>query len=319
MTPPEENSPPPAVPSASAPETPPSAPAPAPHLPPIPPRRFALPPASRRRPDLAGGMSRLVCKVAYDGTDFLGWQAQRDGVTIQGALEARLAQIVQAPVRVHGSGRTDAGVHAAGQVFHFDAFWEHEPAVLLRALRTGLPRGIQVFDAWLGRPDFHARFSARGKRYRYRFFEGYAPPQLARYVFSLGERRLDFDAMREAAEPLLGVHDFSAFGGSGSDISDGENPVKDLRRLELFRRGPRIDLITEASGYLYKMVRRLAGGLMQVGLGRMTPAALLAYREARVSAAVVPSAPPCGLVMERVFYRTPWNAAPCAGALGAAH
>jgi len=108
--------------------------------------------------------------------------------------------------------------------------------------------------------------------------------------------------MREAAALLLGEHDFSAFGGRGGDHTAGENPVKDLRRLDVIRRGPFIDIRTEASGYLYKMVRRLAGGLLQVGLGRLTPAELLAYREARESRAIVPAVPARGLVMERVFY-----------------
>ncbi|MDR0535026.1 MAG: tRNA pseudouridine(38-40) synthase TruA [Puniceicoccales bacterium] len=263
-----------------------------------------------RHPDLAPGHTRFVCQVAYDGTAFLGWQSQAGGNTIQDAIERRLAQIFGTPVRIHGSGRTDAGVHADAQVFHFDAAWKHSTETLTHAFRTGLPKGIQVFSVATGRANFHARFSARGKRYRYQIYEGFAPPMLARYHCSTGAKRLDVDAMRDAAALLLGVHDFTAFGGRHGSGHDGENPVKDLRRLDVSRQGPRISIVTEASGYLYKMVRRLSGGLMQVGIGRLTPAQLLAYREARVSLAMVPAALACGLVMEKVFYRLPANAHP---------
>lgn len=265
---------------------------------------------TRRQPDLAPGLTRFVCKVAYDGTAFLGWQSQAAGATIQDAIEKRLAEILHAPVRIHGSGRTDAGVHATGQVFHFDTAWRHSLETLVQALRTGLPWGIQICGAHIGRATFHARFSARGKRYRYRFYEGFAPPMETRYRYSTGARKLDTTAMRDAAALLLGVHDFSAFSGRSSEASGGGNPVKDLRRLEVIRRGPRVDVVTEASGYLYKMVRRLAGGLMQVATGKMTPADLRAYLDARESSAAVPAAPARGLVMEKVFYRLPANSDP---------
>lgn len=260
-----------------------------------------------RRKDLAPGLKRFVCKIAYDGTAFFGWQSQAGGKTIQDALEKRLAEIFHMPVRTHGSGRTDAGVHAAAQVFHFDAAWKYSNETLARAMRKGLPAGILVFDVKLGRADFHARFSARGKRYRYQIYEGYAPPVLTRFCHSTGERELDVPAMQEIAKQMLGLHDFTAFSGR---VRESENPVKDLRRLDVIRRGPRIDIVTEASGYLYKMVRRLAGGLMQVGYGKMTQAELLAYLEARQSSALVPAAPARGLTLEKVFYRLPPNAHP---------
>jgi tRNA pseudouridine38-40 synthase len=260
-----------------------------------------------RRDDLALGHRRFICKVAYDGTAFCGWQSQTGGHTVQDAIEKRLAHILLAPARIHGSGRTDAGVHAIGQVLHFDAKWKHSTDTLLRALRTGLPSGIQISEVKEGRPNFHARFSVKGKRYCYHIYEGYAPPMQVRYCHSTGEQKLNVPAMKEAAAMLLGIHDFTAFGGQKSHE---ENPVKDLRRLDVIRRGPHIDVITESSGYLYKMVRRLAGGLMQVGSGRMTPQELFAYLEAKKSLAAVPSAPAKGLVMEKVFYRLPSNADP---------
>ncbi|MDR2512549.1 MAG: tRNA pseudouridine(38-40) synthase TruA [Puniceicoccales bacterium] len=251
---------------------------------------------------------RFVCTVAYDGTDFHGWQTQAEARTVQSVIEKRLAEIMRAHVRIHGSGRTDAGVHATGQVFHFDAVWCHGLDTLQRALRTGLPRSIQITRTRLAPAGFHARFSACGKRYRYHFYEGFAPPMSTRYCYSLGMRRLNVEVMREAASLLLGVHDFTAFGGRQYDDFGMENPVKDLRCLNVIRRGKCVDIVTEASGYLYKMVRRLSGGLMQVGLGQMSPGELVAYRDARERLAIVPAVPAPGLVMERVFYRTRPNA-----------
>ncbi|MDR2863438.1 MAG: tRNA pseudouridine(38-40) synthase TruA [Puniceicoccales bacterium] len=264
-------------------------------------------PLIHRRNDLPHGFTRFVGTVAYDGTDFHGWQSQPDGNTIQDILERRLTAIFRIPIRVHGSGRTDSGVHARGQVFHFDARWPHSIEVLQTALRTGLPAGIRVTSMKTGKANFHARYSAYGKRYRYYIYEGFAPPMEVRYCFSTGERKLDTKRMVEAAVLLTGVHDFSAFGGRNRDSSESDNPIKDLRRLDVARRGARVTVTTEASGYLYKMVRRLAGGLIEVGTGKLTPQELLAYRDAQVSSSIVPAAPAAGLVMEKVFYKLPAN------------
>ncbi|MDR2982395.1 MAG: tRNA pseudouridine(38-40) synthase TruA [Puniceicoccales bacterium] len=270
-------------------------------------RRPNLPLANRRE-DLPEGHTRFVCTVAYDGTDFFGWQSQAGGNTIQDKLEGRLAEIFRKPVRIHGSGRTDSGVHAIGQVFHFDAVWSHGLATLRRALRTGLPQGILITSVKIGKPNFHARFSTCGKRYTYHVYTGFAPPMETRYAYSMGTRKLDVKAMKRTAKMLVGVHDFTAFSGRNRDSSDKENPVKDLRRLDVRQQGARIRITTEASGYLYKMVRRLAGGLIQVGLGKMTPEELIAYRDARITSATVPTAPARGLIMEKVFYKMPANA-----------
>ncbi|MDR2429714.1 MAG: tRNA pseudouridine(38-40) synthase TruA [Puniceicoccales bacterium] len=266
-----------------------------------------------RRDDLAPGFTRFVCTVAYDGTEFHGWQSQMNGNTIQDFLERRLSQIFHTPILIHGSGRTDAGVHARAQVFHFDAQWAHGLETLRVAVRTGLPPSIQIRGVRTGRGNFHARFSACGKRYRYHLYEGFALPMETRYCLSLGTRRVDTGRMQAAAGALLGVHDFSAFCGHGGLRNERDNPVKDLRRLDVARRGRRIVITTEASGYLYKMVRRIVGGLLSVGLGQFTPEELVAYRDAKTRLASVPSAPARGLFMEKVFYRVPANAHPAPG------
>ncbi len=245
---------------------------------------------------------RWIGTIVYDGTGLHGWQSQPGGNTVQDFLEARLEGIFKCAIRVHGSGRTDAGVHAKGQVFHFDAHWPHTPAELLRALRSGLPSGIQVTRISRVSADFHARFSAVGKRYEYRFYEGYALPWDARYCWSLGNRRLNTAAMAEAAANLLGEHDFAAFGANRGDGSE-DDPVKIMRRMDVIRNGRKVRFVTEGSGYLYKMVRSFAGTLAQVGFGKLTPTEVAAILESRKRTRVVETAPAQGLWLDRVYYR----------------
>ncbi|MGA2053087.1 MAG: tRNA pseudouridine(38-40) synthase TruA [Opitutales bacterium] len=240
---------------------------------------------------------RATC--AYDGGDFLGWQSQKGGGTVQDFLEKRLGEIFERPVRVHGSGRTDAGVHARAQVFHFDAEWGHPVESLRRALRTGLPRGVQVTSVRRARGDFHARYSAKGKRYRYRIFLGEASPFESRYCWSLGKRKLEVEAMRAGAKLLVGKHDFSAYAGR---LDEGEDPVKELRRLEVKKRGRRVEVVLEGSGFLYKMARGLTGALVGAGLGKLTPEDLARMLQERRRTHVVETAPAQGLCLERVFY-----------------
>lgn len=245
-------------------------------------------------------LSRWKAWCAYDGTHLYGWQSQVGGNTVQDFIEARLAEIFKCPIRIHGSGRTDSGVHAKAQIFHFDAHWQHPVEYLERALRTGLPKSIQVYRVRPVPKSFHARYSAVGKRYRYYMMEGDPRPWERNYCWGLGNRRLDVPRMQEAARRLLGVHDFSAFGAQRN--VDEEDPVKDLWMLDVVRRGRKIILTTEASGYLYKMVRSLTGALVEVGLGKMSPEDVSVLLESRQRTHLVPTAPSCGLWLERVYY-----------------
>ncbi len=251
-------------------------------------------------------ISRWKCLVAYDGTAFSGWQSQPDKNAVQDHLERRLGELLQAPdLRIHGSGRTDAGVHARGQVFHFEGGWRHGPERLLAALRGGLPGAIQVRAAELVGPEFHARFSAVGKTYHYHLVHGgWADPFTQAYAWSV-PRPLDVAAMRAAAEVLRGRHDFRAFSAFGGE--ERENTVRTLARLDLIEDGARLRIEAEAEGFLYKMVRSLVGALVYAGMGKLGPeriAALLARRE---RTAEVETAPPQGLFLERVHYPAPWN------------
>lgn len=248
-------------------------------------------------------MTRWKCVCAYDGGGFAGWQSQAAGDSVQDALERRLAAIVGAPVRIHGSGRTDAGVHASGQVFHFDAAWGHGPEKLAAALRHQLPRAIQIVSVRPAPAAFHARFSATGKVYAYHLHLGDADPFTRPYCWPL-PRPLDLAAVRAAAAVLAGRHDFRAFAArNGSEDGGDANTVRDLRRLEVAARGRRVRITAEADGFLYKMVRSLVGTLVAAGEGKLAAADVARILAAGRRTPQVHTAPPQGLFLRRVLYR----------------
>ncbi len=242
---------------------------------------------------------KAVC--AYDGTTFPGWQSQVGGQAIQDTIEARLAAIFKRDVRIHGSGRTDAGVHALGQVFHFDAAWRHAPSKLLVALRVGLPPSIQIKSLRRVPETFHARFSAKGKIYAYHLHLGDADPFTRPYVWMLDRPRPpDLAAMEAVAAVLRGRHDFAAFAAFNG--AEREDTVRELRRLEIRRRGRRVTLMFEADGFLYKMVRSLVGALVAAGEGKLAPERVAALLAGGVRSAEVQTAPPQGLFLVKVLY-----------------
>jgi len=244
---------------------------------------------------------RWKCICAYDGTDFDGWQRQPHGNGIQNHLEAALSKIFDRDVPIQGSGRTDAGVHARGQCFHFDGVWPHDPGKLIRALHSILPASIRIESIRPAPADFHARHSATGKRYVYRYYLGRANPLEERYLWACRSVPLDFGAMQDAARRLTGTHDFSAFAASHGKDAD-PNPVKRIHRLDLTRRGRRLTLTTEGSGYLYRMVRSLAGALYWTGRGRLAPQDISHILKSRERTHRIVTAPAKGLCLMRVFY-----------------
>ena len=248
--------------------------------------------------------------VEYDGTDYSGFQIQPDRPTIQGELERALERVTQEPVRVDGAGRTDAGVHARGQVIGFRTAWPHGPAALQRAINAVLPRDISVRDVSLAHERFHARFSAKTRTYVYTIYSGHVrAPLLARYAHHVPER-LDREALRKASDALRGEHDFAAFGQAPS----GQNTVRAVHRAE-WRIGEAsaagiaaaensrlLRFEIEANAFLRGMVRRIVGTLLLVGRGVLTVsdfAEILSSRD--ISQAGAP-APACGLCLWRVDY-----------------
>lgn len=242
---------------------------------------------------------RWKCVCAYDGSVFEGWQSQASGRAIQDVIERQLEKIFGRDVRIHGSGRTDSGVHAEGQVFHFDGEWTHGPQKLRAALQGGLGRAIQLKSLRRAPGDFHARFDAKGKTYCYHAFLGEADPFATRYCWSL-RRDLDWAAMRKAAVVLRGRHDFRAF--SANNGTERETTVRDLRRLSIVRRGRVVRFTMEANGFLYKMVRSLVGAMVAAGQGKLTAADIQAMLKSGQRTAAVQTAPSQGLFLVRVFY-----------------
>jgi tRNA pseudouridine38-40 synthase len=248
-------------------------------------------------------MKRWKCVCAYDGGGFSGWQSQPKGDSVQDAVEARLANVLGVATRTHASGRTDAGVHASGQVFHFDADWPHGPQKLASALRHMLDRAIQIVSVREAAPDFHARFSARAKVYEYHIHLGDADPFTRPYSWVV-LKPLDLAAMRKSASVLVGRHDFRAFSAiNGAEPGEKDGTVRDLRRLDVVARGRRLRIVAEADGFLYKMVRSLVGALVAAGEGKLTPAEVRSYLASGVRTARVQTAPAQGLFLRRVSYR----------------
>lgn len=248
-------------------------------------------------------MTRFRCTCAYDGTEFNGWQSQPTGRTVQDTLERRLTAIFKTPIRIHGSGRTDAGVHARAQEFHFDAEWPHPEAHLLRALGSNLPQTLRVYRVRSVEETFHARYSATRKRYSYTLFMGEALPFDNRWCWSLGRRRPDLDLMRVCAAQFLGEHDFRGYAARRNDGSDAQmDPVRQCWRADIRQSGRRVRVILEANGFLYKMARSMVGALVEVGLGRLSPETLVHILHTGERTHEVPTAPAHGLCLERVDY-----------------
>lgn len=246
-------------------------------------------------------MTTFRFTLEYDGTDFDGWQVQPGGRrTVQGALEAALEGVTGRSLRVDGSGRTDAGVHARGQVASARIDTRLDAASLQRALNGVLPRDVVVVDAAVAPPDFHARRDARSKRYAYRIWNGEAPSPLRARTGHWVPQSLDVDAMGEAARACLGRHDFASFQTAGSDVVGS---VRTLSRFDVSgeARGD-IELIVEGDGFLRHMVRTLAGTLIEVGLGRRSAASMPALLAARDRRRAGPTAPAAGLTLIGVRY-----------------
>jgi tRNA pseudouridine38-40 synthase len=266
----------------------------------------------------------LKITLAYDGTAYCGWQRQTDGVSIQGLLEGALGRIEGSPVTVHGAGRTDAGVHALGQVASAIVSSALDVHTLQRALNASLPSDVRVVAVDEMPDGFHARFSATGKAYEYWIFEGEVQPPFARVWSWHHPRTLDAAAMDRAAGAIVGTRDFSAFQSSRTDVKTVVRTVRHASvRAEPAHAGPGgladqpaspgaggrfVVIRVEANGFLRHMVRAIAGTLVEIGEGRREADTLPAIIASRDRAAAGATAPALGLVLVRVDYGAPTGA-----------
>ena len=241
--------------------------------------------------------------LQYDGTDFHGWQMQGELRTVQGELTSALSQIDSRPVTVHGSGRTDAGVHAQGQVASVNLQKQITPEKLRAAINGNVGKDLRAVDVEVVDDDFHARYSAVGKTYSYRVVSGpVISPFWVRYAHHEA-RKLDLDLMKKSAQLFLGEHDWSAF---SSAQSEAETKVRNITRLEVNEIKDEVSRIIEitisANGFLRYMVRSIVGTLMAAGRGEMNEVDVQRAIDEGERSLVAATAPPCGLTLMCVRY-----------------
>lgn len=244
---------------------------------------------------------RYKVTIAYDGTSYSGWQYQENAVGIQQVVEDAVAFLEGRPVRVFGSSRTDAGVHAKGFVAHFDLTKPIPPKNLVRAMNSRLPDAVRILKASYAKKDFDARLSAVGKEYRYQLYQAdILPPHLAHY-WTFCHRSLDLGAMRRAASFFVGRHDFVSFAANPNRVL--ETTVRTIFHFDIKKAGPRYTFIVRGDGFLYKQVRSMVGFLISVGKGNENPEAVQELLEAKSPrTARVETAPGRGLFLWKVFY-----------------
>lgn len=234
---------------------------------------------------------RLLLTLQYLGTRYGGWQLQVNAPTVQQVVEDALSKLFQEPIRAHGAGRTDAGVHALAQRAHADVPFEIPPRGLILGINQLLPPDVRVTHAEAVADDFHARFAAKSKTYEYRIWNAEVADVFAAETHAHVAKTLDVDAMHAAAQTLVGKHDFAAFTVAEPEV---ESTVRTIESIGVVREGEVIRITVTADGFLRYMVRRIAGSLIEAGRGRLDAAKL--FENARWTA------PAKGLVLREIRY-----------------
>lgn len=242
---------------------------------------------------------RVAFIVEYDGTDYAGWQIQKNHVTIQEKIEEALLTLGKGHITVTGAGRTDSGVHAKGQCGHFDIETNIPAEKFQFILNSKLPKDIRIKKSWQAEDGFHSRFSAKGKRYIYRIINApHASALLGRFTMHVPEK-LDIDKMTEAAKYIVGTHDFRAFCAQGSSV---KTTVRTVNKVEISKQDELIEITVEGTGFLYNMVRIIAGTLIEVGKNKKTPLQVKEIIEGKIRKEAGMTADAKGLTMDEVFY-----------------
>ena len=236
--------------------------------------------------------------IEYDGTHYSGWQIQRDQRTIQQEIEKHLSKILNSHIKIHGSGRTDAGVHALAQVANFKTASTIKPAVIKRALNSQLDKDIRIKSIIKAADDFHARFSAKSKTYRYQIALK-EPSAFERFYYNYIPYKLNLSLMKKEAKDLLGTHDFKSFQGSARLAKDTKRTIT---KVSLIKKSNKLYFTIEANGFLYNMVRNIAGTLIEIGRGKFPPGSIKKIIKNKDRKIAGPTAKACGLFLVGVKY-----------------
>lgn len=240
--------------------------------------------------------------IAYEGTSYSGWQVQPNGISIQGVIEEALCKILQEKVRLIGSGRTDAGVHALGQVAHFKTEKKLNLHGFYGSLNSLLPKQIRILNLEYLKTPFHAQHSAKSKTYRYHLYlDKVLNPFRRAFVWHV-PFAFDLNALCEAKKHLIGTHDFTSFCNEASKGASAKDPVRTLFRVDVIREDGGIALEFEGDGFLYKMVRNMVGVLVDCAIGKKAPEEVLEILNAKDRRKASQAAPPQGLFLVEVCY-----------------
>ena len=242
---------------------------------------------------------RWKCVCTYDGTNFEGWQSQANRQGVQDHLEDRIAITFKRFIRIHGCSRTDAGVHARGQVFHFDADWTHGAECLQKAINSRLDLAVQILSISPVEDTFHARYSVRQKRYRYYFQLHPSSPFDYRYVWAFQGKHFDIKAIEDVLPLFVGKHDFRGFAGH---VLSGENTIKQLTCAQILEEDGRYVIETIGSGYLYRMMRMIVGACVMCGYGKINKNFIRRRLNLENLSIPIVTAPAQGLFLEEIYY-----------------
>jgi len=245
--------------------------------------------------------------ISYDGTDYCGWQKQLNGKTVQGEIEKCLSTMTTEPIRLHGAGRTDAGVHAHGMVAHFSCQSNIAPAIIQRGANSMLPGAIRILDAVSVEQNFHARYLAAGKKYHYTIYTGKIQPPFLRHTSLHVPKPLNLSRMQMCLDITTGTHDFSSFENSGSrdkSITTGKGAVRTIHSAEIVLKENDIMILEFiGDGFLRNMVRNLTGTILEAGREKLTPKTYREILGAQDRAKAAMTAPAHGLALVEVYYR----------------
>lgn len=246
-------------------------------------------------------MKRVKLTIAYDGTNYCGWQLQPNGITVEEVINRELSRLLQEDIKVIGASRTDSGVHALGNVAVFDTEARIPPEKISFALNRSLPKDIVVQTSEEVADDFHPRFCDSTKTYEYRIWNAsFVQPVNRLYTYHVHED-LDIEAMRQAAKHLIGTHDFASFCSAGAQV---QTTVRTVTSVEVAKEAELVTIRVTGAGFLYNMVRIIVGTLLQVGMGAKPPTWVREVLEAKNRAAAGPTAPAHGLTLVKIRYET---------------